>query len=148
MRDWKGDQSFQESDAYRFMSMSSLSTHDMPSFALWWKTEATEKEKADLLRWAQISDREKEKSFEAFYEDVLKRVLETRSIFSVQALQDWLTLTGDTEFYEPDHRTNEPGKVHSGNWSVRLPFSLEQMLALTINAKIKSLVEQSGRKVS
>jgi len=148
MRDWKGDQSFQDPDAYRFMSMSSLSTHDMLSFALWWKSEATEKEKTDLLRWAQISDHDQERPLEVLCEDVLKRVLETRSIFSIHALQDWLALTGETEFYEPDHRINEPGKVHPGNWSVKLPFSLEQMLTLTINAKIKSLVEQSGRKVS
>lgn len=148
MRDWKGDQSFQGPEAYRLMSMSSLSTHDMPSFALWWRLEANEKEKADLIRWAQSSQAEAEGAFDLFYEKVLSRTLATRSIFSIHALQDWLALTGHSEFDMPDHRINEPGKVHSGNWSVRLPFSIEQMISLPINAKIRNLIDQSGRKVS
>ena len=129
------------------LSMSSLSTHDMTSFPLWWKTEATAEEKKYLLTWAGTSADEADKNFPEFLEKVFEKVLATRSVFSIHALQDWFGLTGDEEFFQPDQRINEPGTVHAGNWSVRLPFSLEQMLLQPINAKIRRLVENSGRKV-
>ena len=147
MRDWKGDQSFQSPEDYRPLSMSNLSTHDMTSFPLWWKHEATPEEKKSMLIWADYSAANVEIDFPSFVEKVFEKVLATKSVFSIHALQDWLALTGDDEFFKTDHRINQPGQVHSGNWSIRLPLSLEQMLLLPINVKIRRLVENSGRKV-
>lgn len=147
MRDWNGDGHFKAPEEYRQLSMSSLSTHDMSSFPLWWRSEATAKEKKDLLLWAEATEDESDKHFPDFFEKVFSRVLETRSVFSIHAIQDWLALSGNEEFFMPDQRINEPGKVHSGNWSVRSPFSLEEMLLLSINVKIRRLIESSGRKV-
>ncbi len=147
MRHWKGDKSFQTPDEYRPLSMSNLSTHDMSSFPLWWKSEATSEEKQFLTVWAGSTEMEAGQDFPRFLEKVFNTVLATKSIFSIHALQDWLALSGEVEFFEPGHRINEPGTVHSGNWSIRLPFSMEQMLLLSINAKIRRLIENSGRKV-
>ena len=147
MRDWKGDQSFQSPEDYRPLSMSNLSTHDMTSFPLWWKHESTPEEKKSMLTWADCSEADPETDFPSFVEKVFEKVLATKSVFSIHALQDWLALTGDDEFFKIDHRINQPGQVHSGNWSIRLPLSLEQMLLLPINVKIRRLVENSGRKV-
>lgn len=147
MRDWKGDSHFQSPEEYRLLSMSNLSTHDMSSFPLWWRSEATQEERKHLLAWADATSQEAEQDFPAFFEKVFTKVLATRSVFSIHALQDWLALSGSEEFFMPDQRINEPGKVHSGNWSVRSPFSLEEMLSLSINARIRRLIENSGRKV-
>ncbi len=147
MRDWKGDKHFQATDEYRPLSMSNLSTHDMPSFPLWWKSEATADEKKDLLRWAGSTENEAGQDFPSFLEKVFKTVLATKSIFSIHALQDWLALSGRADFFEPSHRINTPGTVHSGNWSLRSPFSMQEMLLLSINAKIRELVKSSARKV-
>jgi 4-alpha-glucanotransferase len=42
-------------------------------------------------------------------------------------------------------RINTPGSVSGSNWSVLMPCSLEEMLELEINEKIKGIVEQTGR---
>ncbi len=147
MRDWKGDQRFKDPEDYRLLSMSSLSTHDMTSFPLWWTGEAGAEEKKHLLNWVQMTEKQAEKNFPVFLENVFTKVLATKSVFSIHALQDWLGLTGNKEFFQPDHRINEPGKVSQANWSVRVPFSVEEMLLQPINAKISRLVENSGRKV-
>jgi len=147
MRDWKGDKHFKSPEDYRFLSMSSLSTHDMSSFPLWWTREATDEDKSFLLDWMKVSADEAHKSFPDFLEKVFEKVLSTKSVFSIHALQDWLGLSGDEEFFKADHRVNEPGTVQQTNWSVRAPFSLEEMLLLPINAKIRRLIENSGRKV-
>ena len=146
MRHWKGDMHFQSPDEYRPLSMSSLSTHDMPSFPLWWTIEATSEEKKYLVLWADAKQPVSKKDFPAFLEHVLEKVLATKSVFSIQVIQDWLALSGESEFFKSDHRMNAPGTVSDKNWSIRLPFSLEQMLLLPINAKINQLIKSSGRK--
>ena len=100
-----------------------------------------------MLAWAGSTEVEVDQDFTIFLKKVFEKVLATKSVFSIHALQDWLALSGEGEFFKPDHRINTPGTVHAGNWSVRLPFSMEQMLLLSINAKIRRLVETSGRKV-
>lgn len=147
MRHWKGDGSFQAPEDYRFLSASNLSTHDMPSLPLWWKTEASAEEKEKMAKWVNVSLQDAEADFTFFSEKVLERVLQTHSVFSVHALQDWLALSGHEEFFKIDHKINEPGKVLAHNWSIRIPYALEEMLGLNINAKILQLVESSSRKV-
>ena len=147
MRDWKGDQHFQAPEDYRYLSMSSLSTHDMPSFPLWWITEANPEEKKQLAVWAGAPEPVAVKDFPPFLEKVFEKVLSTKSVFSIHTIQDWLALSGEQEFFNQDHRINSPGTVSPKNWSIRVPFSLEEMLALPINAKINQFVENSGRKV-
>lgn len=146
VRDWKGDEHFLEPGEYREFSMSSLSTHDMTTFQIWWDTEVSAEEKKALAEWAKTS-LPSESTFTAFYEKVLETVLATRSIFSIHALQDWLILTGHPEFKCADHRINEPGTVHDGNWSIRIPFSIEEMLVLSINAKIRRMIKKTDRRV-
>lgn len=77
---------------------------------------------------------------------ILKRCLETSSLFSIQLLQDWLSL--DPKFKEPssyDYRINFPSTLNDQNWRLRIPYSLEELKAFSKNKTIRSMVESSGR---
>lgn len=83
-----------------------------------------------------------------FMKKALISVNQTRSIFSLQILQDWLSLV---EFKERDHwdyRINVPGSMGSQNWSLVVPFALEEMQRLSINKTIREIVTDSKRYVS
>lgn len=102
------------------------------------------------LYWAHVGmagDFEKKVSL-VFMEKALLSVNQTSSIFSLQILQDWLSLT---EFKERDswhYRINVPGTMEAKNWSLVAPFSLEAMQKLKINETIRRIVVDSGRDLS
>lgn len=90
---------------------------------------------------------EKKVSLE-FMEKVLLSINQTSSIFSLQILQDWLSLG---EFKERDHwqyRINIPGTMDAKNWSLVAPFSLEEMQRLPMNKTIHRIVVDSKRHTS
>lgn len=146
MRDWKGDGHFLTPENYRFLSMSNLSTHDMPSFPVWWETEAKPEEKEKMQRWLGVEGVHADARSKFFLEKVFEKILASKSVYSIHTLQDWLALSGDKDFFNPEYRINVPGTVSERNWSIRMPFSLEQMLSLSINDKIRQLIDNSGRK--
>ncbi len=89
----------------------------------------------------------KVKSSLEFIEKSLRKVNLTKSIFSLQVLQDWLSLENFKEKESWQYRINTPGTMDENNWSVRSPFSLEEMQKLPSNNKIKKIVVDSGRLV-
>jgi 4-alpha-glucanotransferase len=76
---------------------------------------------------------------------ILEEVSKTASIFSIQLLQDWLSLDPDFECDAWNFRINFPGTFNDKNWTLAVPFSLERMLRLGINAEIKSINTRTGR---
>jgi len=77
----------------------------------------------------------------------LKKVLESSSIFAVNLFQEWLML--DEKFFlkcdKESCRINIPGVVNDSNWRFVFPFSLEYILEIGINSKIKTLNKESDR---
>jgi 4-alpha-glucanotransferase len=71
--------------------------------------------------------------------------LDSRAIFCINTIIDWLYLIdifkGDAYHY----RTNTPGTVSNKNWSLVLPISLEDLLKHKVNKEIRSLIADSGR---
>jgi hypothetical protein len=82
-----------------------------------------------------------------FVKKALESVNHTRSIFSLQILQDWLSLGEFTERNAWEYRINVPGSMGEKNWSVVAPFSLEAMQKLPVNKAIRKIVIDSGRLV-
>lgn len=81
-----------------------------------------------------------------FAEKTIAKANAAVSIFSIQLLQDWLTLTDIFDGKDSsDFRINRPGTVGNENWSVTLPISLEKLLQLDENKVIKGLVGKSSR---
>ncbi len=82
-----------------------------------------------------------------FVKKALESVNHTRSIFSLQILQDWLSLGEFTERNAWGYRINVPGSMGEKNWSVVAPFSLEAMQKLPVNKAIRKIVIDSGRLI-
>lgn len=80
-----------------------------------------------------------------FVRKALESVNRTRSIFSLQILQDWLSLGEFKERNSWEYRINVPGSMRPENWSVVAPFSLEDLLKLPINKVLYKIVVDSGR---
>ena len=67
------------------------------------------------------------------------------SIFSIQLLQDLLSVDCLNECDLWDFRINTPGTVSDKNWSLVMPLSLEDILALPVNGIIKNINLNTGR---
>ena len=102
-------------------------------------------EKEKFWRYLGFSGEADEKSSSPFVRKALAKIHETTSTFSVQLLQDWLSLG---EFFKEDawdYRINFPGTMSDKNWSVVMPVSLEKMQTLSINKEIKRINRETGR---
>ena len=75
----------------------------------------------------------------------LEKIGQTISIFSVQMLQDLLSLSEEFHCDAWNFRVNFPGTVRENNWSFVMPFSLEKMQRLKINAMISDINTSAGR---
>lgn len=163
-------------DKYRKNAVSTLSVHDTSTALAWWD-EISPTEKIEFLK--TIMD---EKSFSKYkivedetnvldYEKVFKALeeidryqllemmikfsLNTKSIFSINLLHDYIfdkNLSGSVEkggsmIYKPEeHRINVPGTPESKNWSYRYPFHAEQLVENDeLTQKIRDLLQETER---
>jgi len=67
------------------------------------------------------------------------------SIFSIQLLQDWLSLDGSFKGGARGFRINAPGTMSDKNWTLVMPYSLEKMKSLKVNKTIWEINSQTGR---
>lgn len=77
---------------------------------------------------------------------ILKTCLQSSSLFSIQLLQDWLSL--DHHFKEPsayDYRINFPSTLNDKNWRLRIPYSMEELMNFVKNRTIRELVKSTER---
>lgn len=102
-------------------------------------------EKTTFWRMLGLVGDPPEKCTAAVAEAALRKIGETPSIFSIQLLQDWLSL-GALHSTDPwTFRINFPGTTNDQNWTMRLPLSLEEMLKLPINKTIRKINSDTNR---
>ncbi|MFZ5803111.1 MAG: 4-alpha-glucanotransferase [Candidatus Omnitrophota bacterium] len=70
---------------------------------------------------------------------------EASTVFSIHLLQDYLSSDPKHKLNAWEHRINMPGTLGTHNWSLTLPWSLEQMLKLKINSILLDLNRSTGR---
>ena len=82
-----------------------------------------------------------------FIYTVLIKINQTTSIFSIQLLQEWLSLEESflRKNEETSYRINFPGIVDDKNWTTILPYSLEELQELKINSLIKDINKECNR---
>ncbi|MEW6515862.1 MAG: 4-alpha-glucanotransferase [candidate division FCPU426 bacterium] len=82
----------------------------------------------------------------ALAEAALLKINQTSSVFSLQLLTDWLSMT---DFFKDcsslDCRVNRPGTISADNWSLVMPFTLEELLENSVHRRIRRILEQTGR---
>ena len=72
--------------------------------------------------------------------------LQASSVFSIQLLQDWLSL--DLDFQEAskyEYRINFPSTLNDQNWRLRLPYSMEDLANFKRNDMIRQMLEATDR---
>ncbi|MDP2927846.1 MAG: 4-alpha-glucanotransferase [Candidatus Omnitrophota bacterium] len=116
-------------------------------------------EVGDFIEFYQNSFAEKEKLWkilgcsgamtEAASEELLAKViqfiLDSRAIFCINSIRDYLGLADLFKGDPYQYRINVPGTISPKNWSLRLPLSLEELLAHPVNQQIRKMVVDSGR---
>ena len=105
----------------------------------------TYQEKNKFLNYLGLLDEPAEPSIIQLVRAALEKAAQARSIFSIQLLQDWLSLTPEFECNPWNFRINFPGIVSDSNWSIVIPFSLEKMLTLNTNQVIRKINADADR---
>ncbi len=80
-----------------------------------------------------------------FFKKTLEYITKTNSIFCINLLFDWLSLSGIFSDDCWQRRINFPGTISEKNWSYVMPISLEEMLNLEANREIKEINKKSNR---
>ncbi|MCE9501090.1 MAG: 4-alpha-glucanotransferase, partial [Leptospira sp.] len=138
-------------DAYRENAVSSLSVHDTSITLQWWK-ELSPQEQDSVMEFAGIK---KNFTMHQIAEAMLQVALNTKSIFSINILHDFLfgehvSILKDKEHNmhrEPEkHRINIPGSPEEENWGYRFNFYIEDLIEeKELNLKIRKMIEVSKR---
>ncbi|MBI3317511.1 MAG: 4-alpha-glucanotransferase [Candidatus Omnitrophica bacterium] len=102
-------------------------------------------EKNKFWKFLELPGPFKEKSSLQLVKKALLKASQTASIFSVQLLQDWLSLDPSFAVDSWQFRINVPGSMDERNWSARIPKSLEEMKKLSINHEIRTINTQANR---
>jgi len=103
-------------------------------------------EKAKFWKFIGLPGEVEEDFNSRFAEAALKAVCRTACVFTVQLIQDWLA--GQEAFQRLDpwnYRINFPGSMRKTNWSLVLPLSLEELLGLPDQDRLKGLLQETQR---
>ncbi len=107
--------------------------------------ESSHNEKKAFWRHIGLEGEPEEKCSAQFMEKALRAASATASIFSIQLLQDWLSL-GDFESLRSwESRINFPGTADDKNWRLLMPVPLEAMKKLKLNRRIREIVSATRR---
>ena len=138
---------FAHLEANPYLSVATISTHDMPPMRLWWqeRPEAAQHYYRDRM---QKEGRPPVALTTTLAEEIVSRHLYSPSMLCLLSLQDWLAV--DAEMRNPDPRSeriNIPGDCYN-RWSYRMHVNIEQLIAdEQLNKKLRTMVERSKRNV-
>ncbi|MEI6242754.1 MAG: 4-alpha-glucanotransferase [Chlamydiota bacterium] len=125
-RNWEGDKKFVSPNNYPPISLTTVSTHDSETLALWWR---------DFPKEAKLYANEKKWDYKPLLsieqqEKILYESHHSGSLFHVNLLQEYLRLFPELSYptLEED-RINIPGKVLSSNWTYRFKPTVEEIVS-------------------
>ena len=91
----------------------------------WWKTDITDPdEREEFWKYLGLPGEPAAEAAPSLIKEALFKINRSDSIFSIQLLQDWLSLANLPGSDDPDFRINFPGTVSDKNWTLRLPEKL------------------------
>ncbi len=121
---WDKNKTFILPQDYPLISMTSLSTHDSPTLAQWWRDYPEEVEplcKQKLWMYQKTLTKDQRES-------ILYDSHHTKSLFHINLLQEYLNLHEDLSWDSiDDERINIPGKILSTNWVYKFKPSIEEL---------------------
>jgi len=107
--------------------------------------ENSYQEKEKLWLQLKLKGPMREKCDSEIIKAALQITLESRAIFCIQSLIDWLYLTDIFKGAPYQYRINTPGTISDKNWSLVIPISLDALLKHKVCQEIKVLIVSSGR---
>jgi 4-alpha-glucanotransferase len=107
--------------------------------------ENTFGEKEKLWKFLDCSGEPTEEASVELLARVMKFVLSSRAVFCINSITDYLGLADLFKGDSYQYRINTPGTISPKNWSLRLPLSLEELLAHPVNSQIRKMIVDSGR---
>ena len=102
-------------------------------------------EKKKFCGYLGISNEPEEKCSHELIRMALEKINSSASIFSIQLLQDWMSIDCLCEGDVWEMRINFPGTLSNKNWSLVTDLSLEEILTLPINNVIKNMNSRAER---
>lgn len=128
-----------------YLSVSTIATHDMPPFRLWWREDA---ERTQAF-WTEVLGREGQAPDEAspeICEEVVTLHLASSSMLCIIALQDLLGMDRNLRHPHPEEeQINDPANPDQ-YWQYRMHLTIEKLEAATsFNEKLRGLLARSGR---
>ena len=128
-----------------YRSVSTISTHDMPTMRQWWDEDwNVAQEYYNEVLWKQGPAPHPMPGWLA--EQVVANHLNCPSMLCLLSFQDWTAIDENERLAdENDERINVPA-IPRYYWRYRMHKSIEQLMAdNSFNAKVKKLIAQSGR---
>jgi 4-alpha-glucanotransferase len=137
---------FKTPETYRPNSIAVISTHDISPLKTWWKSDIVDPaERQVFWEYLGLKGEYTLESTASFIRAALLKINESESVFSIQLLQDWLSLGDLPGSEDPDFRINYPGTVSDKNWTIRMPFFLEEIEKLPVNSVIREIIKKTNR---
>jgi 4-alpha-glucanotransferase len=135
-RRWKADKSFIPLNDYPLISMTSVSTHDSETLALWWRDTSHEaKDFCTYKGWTYSPELKNDQRQEILWESH-----HTSSLFHINLLGEYLALFPEMVWPNiEDERINVPGFILPTNWTYRMRMSLEE---ITEHKKLKDTMRE------
>jgi len=135
-------------DEYPYLSVCTISTHDMSTLRGWWEEDERQTQRYYNGTLGHTGAAPATATPE-LCEEIVRNHLNSHSMLCILSFQDWLSIDG--KWRNPnvaEERINVPS--NPGNyWRYRMHLTLEQLLeAKTLNEKIGGLIEQTGREPS
>ncbi len=128
-----------------YLSVSTIATHDMPPFRLWWHENREETQ----VFYHEVLKREGDAPEDAtpeICEQVVSEHLKCPSMLCANSLQDYMAIDGDLRnpYYE-EEQINVPSNPNQ-YWNYRMHLTIEQLAgASSFNEKLRMLIKSSGR---
>lgn len=136
---------FGQLSEYPYLSVCTLSTHDMSTLRGWWEEDRqqTQRYYNYILKHYGIAPVEADSSL---CEEIVRQELNSRSMLSILSLQDWMSI--DARWRSSNvkaERINIPANPQH-YWRYRMHLSIEELMqAESLNNKMIELIEQTGR---
>ncbi|WP_028912498.1 4-alpha-glucanotransferase [Prevotella sp. MA2016] len=136
---------FAHLDGNPYLSVATISTHDMSPLRLWW-CESPERTQRFYVSMLQKQGWAPEQLPAHIAEEIIARHLYCPSMLCMLSLQDWLAMDAELRNKNPrDERINVPSDPYN-RWKYRMHITIEDLLkAEKYNNKVKTMIQRSKR---
>ena len=139
------DIDFAHLEANPYLSLATITTHDMAPLRLWWQ-ENPHRAQHYYAEMLQKEGRAPEQLTTVLAEEIIARHLYSPSMMCVISIQDWLAMDSELRAKNPrGERINTPGDSYN-RWQYRMNVTIERLMTETqYNTKLKTMIKRSKR---